>query len=174
VRIAKPELSVRGSTRSLGRVPYGTQLDIGSELVCACHGRVEVLHLEPQQHAVAQGPDIGLAQRTVVVLDFPTVQLEHESSVVIDQAFVVRSAVVAPSSEQVLEPLARGLDVVDCEEWLCTHSFEGSNRPTLDVRIREARILASTRSYIAISFGRRRHDRPRERIPSKLYEAGTA
>ncbi len=109
------------SPRPLGRVSHGTQFDLGSELVGPSHGRVEVFDLEPQQHPVAPGPDVGLAQRTVVMLDFPAVQLEDEPSVAVDQPFIVGSTVVATRPEEMLKPFARGLDVVDGKEWLWAH-----------------------------------------------------
>ncbi len=64
---------------------------------------------------------MGLAQRTVMMFDFPAVQLENELSIIIDQPFVVGSAVVTPNAEQPLKPQACGLDIVDGEEWLWTH-----------------------------------------------------
>jgi hypothetical protein len=123
MRIAKPKLAVGRPTWTLRRVAYRTQLDLGSEVLRASHGRVEVIDLEPQQHAVPPRVDFRLAQRTVMVLDVPAVQLEDEPSVAVDQSLIVRSAVVAASPEQTLEPLAGRLDIVDGEEWLWAHDW---------------------------------------------------
>jgi hypothetical protein len=121
MRIAKPDLTVGGASWALRRVAYRTKLDLGSELLHACQRRVEVIHLEPQHHAVAPRPDVRIAQRAVMVLDLPAVQLEDEPSVAVDQPFIVGSAVVAARPEQPLEPCTCGFDVVDCEEWLWAH-----------------------------------------------------
>ena len=90
-------------------------------LLRAFDRRVEVIHVEPQEHTVAPRPDVWIAQRAVMVLDLPAVQLEDEPSVAVDQPFIVGSAVVAARPEQPLEPCTGGFDIVDCEEWLWAH-----------------------------------------------------
>lgn len=110
-----------GSTRTLRGIAHGTDLDGGAELGGTDDRSIEVVHFEPQQHPMTQRTDVGLTQRAVMVLDLPTVQLEHETSVGVDEPFVVGSAVVAPCTEKMLEPPARGLDVVDGEKRLRPH-----------------------------------------------------
>jgi hypothetical protein len=109
------------SARPLGRVSHGTQLDLGSKFSGPSHSRVEVFNFEPQQYSMAPRPDVGLAQRTVVVLDFPAMQLKDEPPVAVDEPFIVGSTVVALRPEEMLKPFARGLDVVDGKEWLWAH-----------------------------------------------------
>ncbi len=94
------------STWSLGRVSHGTQLDVGSEFLGPSHRSVEIFNLEPEQHPVAPRPDVGFAQRSVVVLDFPAMQLKDERSVAVDQPFIVRSTVVALRPKELLKPFA--------------------------------------------------------------------
>ena len=84
--------------------------------------------LTPEQDAVATRSDAGIAQRPVVVVDVPAVQLEDQPPAGIDEPLVLGSAVVAAHAEEALEPGARRLDVVDREEWLRAHRADRSDR----------------------------------------------
>jgi hypothetical protein len=68
---------------------------------------------------MAQRPSLRVPERTVVVvLDVPAMQLEEEVPIGIDEPFVVRAAVIAAGAEEMLEPRARGLDIIDRDERL--------------------------------------------------------
>ena len=113
---------MRRPARSVGRIAHRAELDLCSKITRPGDGSVEVVDLEPQEYPVAERSDVRVAQRTVVVVvDVPAVQLEDELTVAVDQAFVLRTAVVASSAEKMLEPLARGLDVMDCNQRLRSH-----------------------------------------------------
>ena len=83
-------------------------------------GRVDVVDLKPQEHAVAVGLRIGIADRTVMVFDVPPVQLQDQHSAR-HQALVFRAAVIALATEQALVPTATRLDVAHADEGLRTH-----------------------------------------------------
>ena len=112
---------MRWPTRSVRRIAHRAELDLRCKITRPGDGSVEVVDLEPQEYPVAERSGVRVAQRTVVVVDVPAVKLEDEVAVVVDQAFVIRTAVVASSAEKVLKPLARGLDVMDCNQRLRSH-----------------------------------------------------
>jgi len=59
----------------------------------ALHDRVEVLYLEPQQHAVPIRLVVAIADPAVMVFHFKAVQLEDELAVR-NQPLVLRAAVI--------------------------------------------------------------------------------
>jgi len=61
----------------------------------------------------------------VVVLDIEAVQLHHQL-IAIDQALIVRAAMVAAHSQQLLIPPAAHLDVGRADQWLGTHIPEST------------------------------------------------
>ena len=87
----------------------------------ACHHVVKVIHLKPQQQAVAIGPLFALANGAVVVLGVEGVQLQNNLAVAVHQLLVHLAAVVAAASQQLLIPTAAGLYVSDCDKRLRAH-----------------------------------------------------
>src|SRR6266508_883984 len=73
VGVAEPDLTVGGAAGPVGRVAVGRADDLGSQLVGPGDGGVEVVDLEPQQHPVAVGPGVRIADRPVVVVDLEVV-----------------------------------------------------------------------------------------------------
>lgn len=94
--------------------------DLNSHLRGSLHDFVEVIDLKPQQHAVAVGLMVWVADWPVMVMHVKAVQLKDELSAV-DQLLVGRSAVIAAASEQTLIPPAAGFDIGDGDERLGTH-----------------------------------------------------
>ena len=88
-------------------------------------GSVEVFHLKPQQHSVAVRAMIWLTDTAVIVLDFEAVQLHHQLSSV-DQALIVRAAVIAAHFQQFLIPPAAQLNVGRADQRLGAHLPEAT------------------------------------------------
>ena len=86
----------------------------------ALHDRVEVVHLKPEQHAIAVRPVSSIADRAVVMLHLKAVQLQDELTA-LHQLLIVASAVGSAASEQALIPSAAGFDVGDADQRLRTH-----------------------------------------------------
>ena len=76
--------------------------DLGVELLGACDGGVEVVQLEPQEHAISRR-DVGVSKAAVVVLDVPAVQLEDQP-ITPEQLFVLAAPMAAAAPEQELVP----------------------------------------------------------------------
>src|SRR5262249_19403558 len=88
------------------------QHDLDAHFGCALHYRVEVLHLEPDQHTSAVGPVAATADGAVMVFDFKAVQLQDEPAIV-HQLLVLPAAVSPAAAQQALIPPAAGFDVRD-------------------------------------------------------------
>ena len=101
---------------------------------------IEVADFEPEQHPIAVGQR-GIADRTVVMLDVPAMQLE-EQAIVLDEALVLWATVAAPAPQKTLVPTATCLDITDADQGLWTHTT-----PCLIVRLTD-----------------RAHLRPRSRV----------
>src|SRR5262245_1867749 len=96
------------------------QDDVGVQLGGASDRRVNVVDLEPQEHAVAVGPVIRVADRPVVVCDLEAVQLEDQHAVR-DQALVLAAAVRALTAEEALVPPTAHFDIGHRDKGLGTH-----------------------------------------------------
>ena len=106
---------------ALRRVAMRCHHDIDAHLCTSPHRRIEIINLEPQQHTISIGAVVRLTDATVVVLDLKAVQLHHKP-ISIDQAFVVRAAVVAADAEQLLVPTAARLNVGGTDQRLRAHA----------------------------------------------------
>ena len=95
-----------------------TRLDhIGLQLLGARNRCVKVLQFKPQENAISIGPKVGISDWAVLVLDIPIVQLKDQGSLG-DQPLIVRSAVRALATQEVLIPAAACLDIVHANEGL--------------------------------------------------------
>jgi hypothetical protein len=81
------------------------QHDLGAHFGGALHDRVEVLHLEPEQHAITIGFAGAIADKAVMMFDVKAVQLQDELAI-LHQLLVVAAAVRAAAVEQALIPPA--------------------------------------------------------------------
>ena len=87
---------------------------------------IEVADFEPEQHPIAVG-QCGIADRTVVMLDVPAMQLE-EQAIVLDEALVLRATVAAPAPQKTLVPTATCLDITDADQGLWMHTNSVASR----------------------------------------------
>ncbi len=98
--------------------------DLNSHRLGACHGSVKIVNLKPEQDAVAVGLGIGITDRTMMVLDIPSVQLKDKLATD-DKTLVLRPAVRTLAAEQALIPPAACLNVIHADErlWMHVHAF---------------------------------------------------
>lgn len=83
-------------------------------------GRIKVVHFEPQEHAVS-GSEVGIADRTVMMLHIPAVQLKHQPAVR-NEPLILRAAMVALTTKQALIPATARLDITHADQGLWTHT----------------------------------------------------
>src|SRR6185437_10760560 len=81
VGIAHPAFPVVWPAVSIGRVAVAGHYDFDLHFLGALHHRVEVVDLEPEQHAIAVGPVTWIADAAVMVLHFEAVQLQNEGAI---------------------------------------------------------------------------------------------
>lgn len=103
----------------IGRIPVARQDNLKFQTGNPAHRGVEVIKLEPQQHAVAVR-QIRIADATVVMRVFPAVQLKHQPAVA-NEPLIVRTAVGALTPKEVLIPAAAGLNIADANKRLGAH-----------------------------------------------------
>ncbi len=101
------------------------QHDLDAHFSSALHHQIEILYLKPEQHAVAVGPVGTIADGTVMVLDFKTVQLQDEVAILY-QLLIVLAAVGSTAAEKALIPQAAGFDIRNTDERLGTHGLQVS------------------------------------------------
>jgi len=81
-------------------------------------GGVEISDFKPQKHTVPMR-QVGVANRPVMILQIPSVQLKDQLSVR-DQAPILGAAVIVLAAKQTLIPAAARLHVTHANEWLRT------------------------------------------------------
>jgi hypothetical protein len=96
------------------------QHNLDSHFCGALHDRVEVIHLEPEQHTIAVRSVGSIANRAVMVLDFKAVQLQHEPAI-LHQLLILFATVGSAATQQALIPAAAGFDIRDTNERLGAH-----------------------------------------------------
>lgn len=82
-------------------------------------GGFEIVDLEPQQYSIAMG-EVWIADRSVVMLDAPSMELKNQA-IVRRQPFVVGTPVTTLATQKALIPATAGLDVTDADQWLWSH-----------------------------------------------------
>ena len=110
------------------------QHDLDTHFGGALHYGIKFVHLEPKQHTVAVRAVGGIADGTVMMLDFKTVQLQKELTV-FNQLLVLRASVSSAAAQQALIPLAAGFDIGDTDERLGAHGSKPSRTPDFDDQI---------------------------------------
>src|SRR5262249_28915484 len=121
VGIAQPAFPVVRTAVAGRRIAVLRQDDFRLEGGDAGQGSIEIVDLKPQQHAVAIGLVVWIADGPVVMFDVKAVQLEDERAIVRDQALIFRTAVITAAAEETLVPAAAGFNVGDGDEGLGTH-----------------------------------------------------
>ena len=86
------------------------QHDLDAHFGGALHYRVEVLHLEPEQHTIAVGSVGAIADGAVMMFDFKAVQLQDERAI-LHQLLILLAAVSPAAAQQALIPPAAGFDI---------------------------------------------------------------
>jgi hypothetical protein len=104
---------------TVGGIAMARQNDLGVQVLSAGKGRVEVVEFKPEKHAIS-GRDVWVADRTVMMLCIPVVQLEDQPAVG-NESFVVRTAMVALTANEMLIPATAGFDIAHANEGLWTH-----------------------------------------------------
>ena len=97
------------------------QHDLDAHFSSALDHRVEVIHLEPEQHTIAVRSVGAIADGAVMMFDFKTVQLKNEAAI-LHQLLILAAAVSPAAAQQALIPPAAGFDIRDTDERLGTHS----------------------------------------------------
>lgn len=77
--------------------------DLNAHFSGALHHGVEIIDLEPQQHAVSIWLVIRATDRAVMVLHFEAVQLKDQVAVR-NQLLICAATVIAPATQQTLIP----------------------------------------------------------------------
>ena len=94
--------------------------DLDAHFSGTLHDRVKVVYLEPQQYTVSVWLVITIADRTVIVFYFETVQLKDKLAIR-DQPVICGAPVIAPAAQQTLIPSATCFHIGYCHERLRTH-----------------------------------------------------
>ena len=120
VEVTKPNLPMVRASVAIGRVAVARQDDFSTQRLRPCNCVVDVVHLEPKQQAVSRRQVIRVADGSVVMFQFPAVQLQYELAGV-DEAFVIWAAMIALAVEQPLIPMAARFDISHANQWLWSH-----------------------------------------------------
>ena len=102
----------------------------------AQHYRIEILHLEPEQNAIAVGSVGAIADGAMMMLDIKTVQLQDELTI-LHQLLILPAAVSSAAAQQALIPLAAGFDIRNTDQRLWTHGSKLTELLTLATDIRK-------------------------------------
>lgn len=96
------------------------QYDLDTHFGSALHYRVEVFHLEPEEHTIAVGFIVAIADVAMMMLDFKAVQLQDELAI-LHQLLILRAAVNSAAAQQALIPLTAGFNIGGANERLGAH-----------------------------------------------------
>jgi hypothetical protein len=116
----------------------------------ALHHRVEIIHLEPQQHTIAVRSIRAIADRAVMMFDFKTMQLQYEPAI-FHQLLVLSAAVSPAATQQMLIPPAAGFHIRYTDKWLWAHDSYLDGTPAFTSRRKDTSDAA--REAVAISEG---------------------
>jgi len=134
IGIVQPAFPVVRPTAAGRWVAVARQEDVRLHLHGTSHRGIEIVHLEPEQDAIALGLVRWIADPTVVVFDIEPMQLQDQN-VLRDQPLVFRSAVPAVAAQQSLIPAAARLDVTHCNKRLWAHPGVVATRSGSDNRV---------------------------------------
>jgi hypothetical protein len=94
--------------------------DLDFHFFGAMNGRIEIIKLKPQKHAVSVRLEILIAYRTVMVFHIPLVQLQDESPIR-NKPIVLRATVRALAAKQTLIPATARFDITHANQRLWAH-----------------------------------------------------
>ena len=86
----------------------------------AGYGRIEIVKLKPQEHAVSVRLEILIADRTVIVSHVPVVQLKDQS-IVQNKTLILGAAMRTSTTKQTLIPATARFDIVHTNQRLWAH-----------------------------------------------------
>jgi len=119
------------------RIVVDVEKDRRLELAGAGDSGVEVVHLEPEQHTIADGAG-RVTHGTVMVIDLPSVKLQDQTvgaplagvELGIPQALILGSAMAAHAPQKPLVEAAGGLNVAAIDQGLGAHGSNDSSSAT--------------------------------------------
>ncbi len=87
--------------------------------------RIEVVDFKPQKHAISVWLNTWVADGTMVMLHFPTVQLQNELAVR-DQPFIFGATMRALPTEKMLIPATARFNITHANKGLRMHRNSGA------------------------------------------------
>ena len=98
---------------------------LDAHFASALYHRIEIIHLEPQQHAITVGSVRTIADRAVMMFRFKAVQLQDEPAI-LHQLLILLAAVPTAATQQALIPQAAAFDIRDADEGLGAHGSDAN------------------------------------------------
>jgi hypothetical protein len=86
----------------------------------AVNGRIKIVKLKPQEHAVSVRLEVLITNRAVMMSHIPSMQLKHQSPIR-DKTLVLGTTVRALTAEQTLIPATACFDIVHANQRLWAH-----------------------------------------------------
>jgi hypothetical protein len=120
IEITKPYLPMVWASISIGRVSVAWHDDFSAHRLGPCNRSVKVVNLKPKKEPISRRHVVRIANRSVMMLDFPAMQLHNEPAG-IDEALVTRPAMCAFAIEQPLIPPAACFNIPHAYQWLWSH-----------------------------------------------------
>jgi hypothetical protein len=93
---------------------------------------MKVFEFKPKNDAIAIGFEQRVAKWSMVMLNLPFVQLQHEAIACV-QALVLLPSMAAGETKQFLVPTAARFDVLYANQWCELHSYSFGGRTPTDV-----------------------------------------
>src|SRR5262245_62439907 len=93
---------------------------LNSHPLRSCDRRIDVIDLEPQQHTISGRFVNGIADRSVMMLYIPPVELQYQLARA-NEALVIRPAMRTLTIEQLLIPSAARFNIAHANQWLWMH-----------------------------------------------------
>ena len=85
------------------------QDDLRLQVRSAGNDRLEIVHFKPEEHTISMG-EVWVADRAVMMLDIPTVQLKNQPAVR-NKSLILGAAMIALAAEESLIPATARLDI---------------------------------------------------------------
>jgi hypothetical protein len=95
------------------------QNDLRLQLPGAPNGFIKILDFKPQKYAISVR-EFRIADRTVMMLHVPTVQLKNQPAVR-DKPLILRTAVITFAAEETLIPTTARLNIAHADQRLWVH-----------------------------------------------------
>ena len=105
---------------ALGWISMAREDDLRLQLCGAGNSHVEVANFKPQEHAVSRH-EVGIADRSVMMLHIPAVQLKNQLGVR-NKALILRAAMAALTAKKTLVPATARLNIAHANKGLWTHT----------------------------------------------------